>query len=83
MVREYGRERFEKYILERTTDYPSVVPMIRERWGKISFRLACKDTLNNSHWSSWFDEASLYGGAGMLQLDHEILACLRELEDGR
>ena len=36
MVREYGpfRERFEEYIVERTTDYPSVVPMIMEEQGK-------------------------------------------------
>ena len=30
MVREYGpfRERFEDYILERTGNHPSLVPMI-------------------------------------------------------
>ena len=30
MVREYGpfRERFEEYILERTANHPSLVPMI-------------------------------------------------------
>ncbi len=51
MVREYGhlRERFEEYILERTAGYPSVVPMIMEQQGTISFRLACKDTLNSTH----------------------------------
>ncbi len=84
MVREFGhlRERFEAYILERTTDYTSVVPMVMEKRGKASFRLACKETLNHSNFSSWFDEASLHGGPGMLQLDHEILACLKELELG-
>ncbi len=80
MVRPFGplHERFEEYILERTTDYPSVVPMIVLKRGKASFRLACKKTLNNSNFSSYFDETSLYGGPGMLQLDHKILATLGE-----
>ena len=84
MVREFGpiHERFEEYILERTTDYPWVVPMIVLKRGKASFRLACKKTLNHSNFSSYFDEASLYGGPGMMQLDHEILRCLQELEVG-
>ena len=64
MVREFGpiHERFEEYILERTTDYPSVVPMVMLKRGKASFRLACKETLNHSNFSPSFDEASLYGG---------------------
>ena len=71
MVRPFGhlRERFDDYILERTADYPSVVPMVMLKRGKASFRLACKETLNHSNFSSWFDEASL-SGPGMLQRDH-------------
>ena len=85
MVPEYGpfRERFEEYILERTKDYPSVVPMVMLKRGKASFRLACKKPLNHSNFSSWFDEASLYGGPGMMQLDHAIVVCLGELEEDR
>ena len=85
MVRPFGhlRERFEDYILERTADYPSVVPMIMEEQGKTSFRLACKDTLNHSNFSPWFDEGSLWGGPGMLELDHAIVVCLGELEEDR
>ena len=85
MVRPFGhlRERFEDSILERTADYPSVVPMIMGERGKASFRLVCKDTLNHSNFSSWLDEASLWGGPGMLQLDHAIVACLGELEEDR
>ena len=85
MVRPFGhlRERFEDYILERTADYPSVVPMIMGNQGKACFRLACKKTLNHSNFSSWFDEASLYGGPGMMQLDHAIVVCLGELEEDR
>ena len=83
MPRKHGhlRERFEDYILERTQDHPSVVPIIMEERGKVSFRLACKETLNNSSFSSWFDEASLRGGPGMLRLDHEIVVCLGECLD--
>ena len=85
MVREFGplHERFEEYILERTIDYPSVVPMIMMQRGKASFPLACKDTLNHSNFSSWFDEASLHGGPGMLELDHALVVCLGELEEDR
>ena len=80
MVREFGHigERFEDYILECTKDHPSVVPMIMDGQGKARFRLVCKETRNNSNFSSWFDEASLYGGSGMLRLDHEIVVCLGE-----
>ena len=53
-----------------------MVPMIMEEQGKASFRLVCKDTLNHSNFSPWFDEASLYGGPGMMQLDHAIVVCL-------
>ena len=56
--------------------------MIMEERGKVSFRLACKETLNNSSFSSWFDEASLWGGPGMLQLDHEIVVCLGGVPGG-
>ncbi len=85
MVREYGpfRERFEEHILERTANPPSLVPLIMYGQGKACFRLACKDTLNHSYFTSWSDEASLRGGPGMLQLDHAIVACLRELDGGR
>ncbi len=85
MVRPFGpiHERFEEYILERTKDHPSVIPMIMGNQGKACFRLACKDTLNHSHFSPWFDEASLYGGPGMMQLDHAIVVCLGELEEDR
>ena len=47
--------------------------MIMEERDKVSFRLACKDTPANSNFSPWFDEASLYGGPGMLQLDQAIV----------
>ena len=55
MAREYGpfRERFEEYILERTANHPSLVPMTMDGQGKARFRLACKDTLNGTSWSSW------------------------------
>ena len=85
MVREHGHllDRFQDYILERTVDYPSVIPFLMEQQGKVSFRLACKEMLNHSNFSSWFDEASLYGGPGMLRLDHAIVVCLRELDGDR
>jgi len=85
MVRPFGHlhERFEDYILERTADYPSAVPMIMEEQGKASFRLVCKETLNHSNFSPWFDEASLWGGPGMLELDHAIVVCIGELEKDR
>lgn len=81
MVRPFGhlRERFEDYILERTKDHPSVITMIMGSQGKASFRLVCKDTLRHSNFTSWFDEASLHGGPGMLRLDHAIVVCLGEL----
>ncbi len=80
MVREYGpfRERFEEYILERTANHPSLVPMIMHGQGKASFRLACKDTLNHSNFSSWLDQAALDGPDRVL-IDEEISACLKEL----
>ena len=85
MARPFGhlRERFDDYILERTTDYPSVIPIVMGSQGKACFRLVCKETLNHSNFSPWFDEASLYGGPGMLQLDHAIVVCLAELEEDR
>ena len=52
------RERFEEYILERTANHPSLIPMIMYGQGEVRFRLVCKDTLNHSNFSSWFDEAS-------------------------
>ena len=84
MVREYGHisERFEDYILEHTGDHPNVIPIVMGSQGKARFRLTCKKTRNSSEFSSWFDEASLYGGPGMLQLDHEIVVCLRECLEG-
>ena len=57
--------------------------MIMEEQGKASFRLVCKDTLNHSNFSSWFAEASLHGGPGVLELDHAIVVCLGELEKDR
>ena len=80
MVRDYGpfRERFEEYILERTASHPSLVPMIMEERGKVCFRLACKETLDNTDWSSWLDQAALDGPDRML-IDEEISACLKEL----
>ena len=55
MVREHGHllDRFQDYILERTVDYPSVIPFLMEQQGKVSFRLACKEMLNHSNFSSW------------------------------
>ena len=54
MVREYVpfRERFEEYILERTANHLSLVPMIMYGQGKARFRLACKETLDGTDWSS-------------------------------
>ncbi len=54
MVREYGpfRERFEEYILERTANHPSLVPMVMYGQGKARFRLACKETLDSTDFSS-------------------------------
>ena len=50
MVCEYGpfRERFEEYILERTANHPSLLPMIMDGQGKARFRLACKETLDGT-----------------------------------
>ncbi len=63
MVREYGpfRERFEEYILERTANHPSVIPMIMHGQGKARFRLACKEKLDGTDWSSWLDHSALDG----------------------
>ncbi len=80
MVREYGqfRERFEEYILERTANHPSLVPMIMDGQDKARFRLACKETLDSTDWSSWLDQAALDGPDRVL-IDEEISACLKEL----
>ena len=80
MVRPFGHisERFEDYILERTKDHPSVIPIIMGNQGEACFRLTCKDTRNSSEFTPWFDEASLFGGPGMLELDHAIVVCLGE-----
>ena len=80
MVREYGqfRERFEEYILERTANHPSLVPMIMDGQGKASFRLACKETLDHSNFCSWIDQAALDGPDRSL-IDEEISECLKEL----
>ena len=74
------RERFEEYILERTANHPSLVPMIMDRQGKACFRLACKETLelDNTDWSSWLDQGAPDGPDRVL-IDQEISACLREL----
>ncbi len=79
MVREYGpfRERFEEYILERTANHPSLVPMIMDGQGKARFRLACKETLDGTDWSSWLDQAALDGSDRVL-IDKEISACLKD-----
>ena len=55
-----------------------LVCIIRED-AQIRFELVDEDTRRYSGWSALFDEVSLDGGPGMMQLDHEILACLREL----
>ena len=80
MVREYGpfRALFEEYILERTANHPSLVPMIMHGQGKARFRLACKETLDGTDWSSWLDQAALDGPDRVL-IDEEISACLKEL----
>ncbi len=80
MVCEYGpfRERFEEYILERTANHPSLLPMIMDGQGKARFRLACKETLDGTAWSSWLDQAALDGPDRML-IDEEISVCLKEL----
>ena len=48
MVREFGRERFEEYILKRTANHLSLVPLVMLQLEKVCFRLACKDTLNRT-----------------------------------
>ena len=80
MASQYGpfRERFEEYILERTANHPSLVPMIIHGQGKARFRLACKETLDGTDWSSWLDQAALDGPDRVL-IDEEISACLKEL----
>ena len=80
MALDYGvfRERFEEYILERTANHPSLAPMIMDGQGKARFRLACKETLDNTDWSSWLDQAALDGPDRVL-IDEEISACLKEL----
>ncbi len=80
MVREYDpfRERFEEYILELTANHPSLVPMIMDGQGKARFRLACKETLDGTDWSSWLDQAALDGPDSVL-IDEEISTCLKEL----
>ena len=72
------RERFEEYILERTANHPSLVPMIVYGQGKTRFRLACKGTLDHSNFSSWLDQAALDGPDRVL-IDKEISTCLKEL----
>ena len=49
--------------------------------GGLCFRLADKSRLQCGKWSSWFDKDSLARGPDMLQLDHEILVRLKELEE--
>ena len=49
--------------------------------GGLCFRLADKGRLLYGKWSSWFDKDTLAGGPDMLQLDHEILVRLKELQD--
>ena len=62
-------------ILERTANHPSLVPMIMDGQGKARFRLACKETLDGTDWSSWLDQAALDGPERVL-IDEEISACL-------
>ncbi len=78
MVREYGpfRERFEEYILERTANHPTLVPLVRLRLDKAGFRLACKETLDGTNWSSWLDQTALDGPERVL-IDEEISTCLK------
>ncbi len=75
------RERLEAYILERTVDHPSVEAIVMFENGGLCFRLADKSRLQYGKWSSWFDKDTLAGGPDMLQLDHEILVRLKELEE--
>ena len=72
------RARFEEYILERTANHLSLVPMIMHGQGKARFRLACKETLDGTDCSSWLDQAALDGPDRVL-IDEEISACLKEL----
>ena len=76
------RKRFENYILSRTRDYPSVLVCVIREDAQIRFELVDEVTRQYNGWSPLLDEASLDGGPGMMQLDHEILACLKELEVG-
>ncbi len=63
--------RFEEYILERTANHPSLVPMIMDGQGKASFRLACKETLEHSNFSSWLNQSALDGPERVL-IDEQI-----------
>ncbi len=76
------RKRFEDYILSRIRDYPSVLVCVIREDSQIRFELVDRKTRRFSGWSALLDEASLDGGEGMLRLDHEIVAGLRELEVG-
>ncbi len=75
------RERLEAYILERTVDHPSVEAIVMFENGGLCFRLADRSRQLYGKWSSWFDKDGLAGGPDMLQLDHEIIVRLKELED--
>ena len=70
------RKRFENYILSRTRDYPSVLVCVIREDAKIRCELVDRKTRRYSGWSALFDEASLDGGPGMLQLDHEGMLVL-------
>ncbi len=78
---EHGpfRERLQEYILERTANYPALVPLVMFQQDQFCFRLACKKTLDGTSWSSWLHHSALDGAAGRLLLDEEISGLLREL----
>ncbi len=80
MALEYGpfRERLESYILDRTANHPTLVPLVMFQQDQFCFRLACKEMLDGTSWSSWLHYSAL-DGAGRLLLDEEISGCLREL----
>ena len=80
MVRPFGpfRERFEEYILERTANYPSLVPITGLKLDKVRIRPACKETLEHSSFSSWIDQRALDGPDRVL-IDEKISVCLKEL----
>ncbi len=72
------RKRFEEYILTRTGDHPSVLPVVIDEAVQIRFELVDRETRMRSGWSPLFEEDALDGPERVL-IDEEISVCLEEL----